>query len=111
MTQEELLADALGRIQLALTQGEKTMKHHMIHPQDRWITADRLISEAKETVSNRGLTALASGLPIPPKTVEDAMEILCRIEGAEFEAVGVRDGKDRADFVEGLEGEGKLYIP
>ena len=111
MTQEELLADALSRIQLALTKGEKTMKHHMIHPQDRWITADRLISEAKETVSNRGLTALASGLPIPPQTVEDAIEILRRIEGAEFEPVGLRDGEGREDFIKGLEGKGKLYIP
>ena len=150
------------------------MKYHMLYPFDQWLSADRIISGAEDSIVNNGLTAEASGLPIPPQTVEDAIEILRQVDGAEFStetldrqesqavpqpmvnlsekeielllpmladkrtrrlfadrrwrvippngseveleqsvdnAIGHKDGKDRANLVEGLEDKGKLYIP
>jgi len=53
-----------------------------------------------EYISDRGC---------PTVIMADGSEV--KLEPSVDNAIGHKDGKDRADFIEGLEGEGRLYIP
>jgi len=59
------------------------MKYHMVYPEDRWVTAQQLIDEATDIISNNDVLDID-----PPTNAADAIEILmgfCEVEIVENE--------------------------